>query len=171
MKLRAELSGQHYEVVLQREGTTLSAQVDGRKFNLENHSGAQPGDYLLLEGTRVYNCRVEVSGGRESQSDYLVHVGEKTYQIKLVDPKRLSASQGSGTHQHGSAEIVASMPGKVVRVLVEVGAQVDAGAGIIVVEAMKMQNEIKTPRAGKVAALNATSGDTVNAGEVLAVIT
>jgi biotin carboxyl carrier protein len=62
------------------------------------------------------------------------------------------------------------MPGKVVRVLVEQGAQVEAGDGIVVVEAMKMQNEMKSPRAGIVTTLNAQAGATVKAGEVLAVI-
>jgi biotin carboxyl carrier protein len=62
------------------------------------------------------------------------------------------------------------MPGKVVRLLVDVGAQVEAGAGIVVVEAMKMQNEMKSPKAGVVTALNAEAGSTVNAGDVLAEI-
>ena len=62
------------------------------------------------------------------------------------------------------------MPGKVVRVLVEVGAEVEAGTEIVVVEAMKMQNAMKTPRAGVVTAINAKTGETVNAGEVLAVV-
>jgi biotin carboxyl carrier protein len=62
------------------------------------------------------------------------------------------------------------MPGKVVRVLVEVGSEVAAGDGIIVVEAMKMQNEMKSPKAGKVVALNIQTGVTVNGGDVLAVI-
>ena len=62
------------------------------------------------------------------------------------------------------------MPGKVVRVLVEVGSQVKAGDGIIVVEAMKMQNEMKSPKAGTVIAVNVQTGATVNGGEVLAAI-
>jgi biotin carboxyl carrier protein len=66
--------------------------------------------------------------------------------------------------------IIASMPGKVVRVLTEVGARVAAGDGIIVVEAMKMQNEMKAPKAGVVISINAEEGATVNAGDVLAVI-
>ncbi|HEY0384866.1 MAG TPA: biotin/lipoyl-containing protein, partial [Pyrinomonadaceae bacterium] len=75
-----------------------------------------------------------------------------------------------GAHADGSLEIVAPMPGKVVRVLVEAGAQVEAGAGLVIVEAMKMQNEMKSPRAGTVTALHVKTGATVNAGEVLAVI-
>jgi biotin carboxyl carrier protein len=62
------------------------------------------------------------------------------------------------------------MPGKVVRVLVEVGAEVEAGAGIVVVEAMKMQNEMKSPRAGIVVSLGFAPGATVNSGDVLAVV-
>jgi biotin carboxyl carrier protein len=62
------------------------------------------------------------------------------------------------------------MPGKVVRVLVEVGVKVEAGAGIVVVEAMKMQNEMKAPKSGTVVSLTAVPGATVNAGDVLAMI-
>jgi biotin carboxyl carrier protein len=62
------------------------------------------------------------------------------------------------------------MPGKIVRVLAEAGETVAAGAGIIVVEAMKMQNEMKAPKAGMVVSINAAEGATVNAGDVLAVI-
>ena len=62
------------------------------------------------------------------------------------------------------------MPGKVVRVHVEAGAAVEKGAGVIVVEAMKMQNEMKSPRAGVVVSVNVKPGDTVNAGDVLAVV-
>ena len=69
-----------------------------------------------------------------------------------------------------TARIIAPMPGKVVRVLVEAGAEVETGAGIVVVEAMKMQNEMKSPKAGIVATLNVEVGTTVNGGDVLAVI-
>jgi biotin carboxyl carrier protein len=62
------------------------------------------------------------------------------------------------------------MPGKVVRVLVAVGDEVAAGQGLLVVEAMKMQNEMKAPRPGKVLSLSAAEGSTVTAGEVLATI-
>jgi biotin carboxyl carrier protein len=62
------------------------------------------------------------------------------------------------------------MPGKVVRVLVEAGQAVEAGQGLIVVEAMKMQNELKSPKSGTVAELRAANGSTVNAGDVLVVV-
>ena len=62
------------------------------------------------------------------------------------------------------------MPGKVVRVQTEVGVSVEKGEGVVVVEAMKMQNEMKSPRAGVVVSIKVKPGDTVNSGDVLAVI-
>jgi biotin carboxyl carrier protein len=88
----------------------------------------------------------------------------------LVDPKRLRSGQSAGAHHTGAAEIVSPMPGKIVRVLLRTGDKVEAGAGIIVVEAMKMQNEMKAPKAGIVISINANEGATVNAGDVLAVV-
>jgi biotin carboxyl carrier protein len=165
VKIQAESGGQNFEVVLKREGETLTATVDGREYQLTAKNSS--GEYLLFESSRVHNAHVD---GNLSKLDYVVELGGSRYQIRLRDPKRLSASNSAGAHHHGSAEIVASMPGKVVRVLVETGAEVKAGAGIVVVEAMKMQNEMKAPKAGTIIKLNAVPGSTVNAGDVLAVI-
>ena len=76
----------------------------------------------------------------------------------------------SDRHHHGVAEILAPMPGKVVRVQTETGAAVEKGVGLVVVEAMKMQNEMKSPRDGVVVSIKVKPGDTVNAGDVLAVV-
>jgi biotin carboxyl carrier protein len=66
--------------------------------------------------------------------------------------------------------IKASMPGRVVRVLAERGVEVEAHQGVVVIEAMKMQNELKSPKAGMVVEMRVLAGDTVSAGDVLAVI-
>jgi biotin carboxyl carrier protein len=166
MKLNAKLGGENHELNIQREDQRVIAIVDGRSYELElreSHS-----EYLLLAGSRVYECRAEKL--RTQHEVFAVHVGTHHYAIRVMDPKRLHSAQSAGAHHHGAAEIVAPMPGKVVRVLVQVGAQVEAGAGIVVVEAMKMQNEMKAPKAGTVVAINAAVGATVNAGDVLAVI-
>ena len=68
----------------------------------------------------------------------------------------------------GRQQIVAPMPGKVVRLLVKTGDKVEAGQGLLVVEAMKMQNEVRSPKTGTVERLLAKEGQPVNAGEVLA---
>jgi biotin carboxyl carrier protein len=166
MKLKAELAGEHHEVTIQSHGETVSAVVDGRQYELKLRDSGN--EYLLLQGTHVRNCRVE--NRRSQRETYVVHLGARSYEIQVTNPKRLRSQPSAGAHHDGAAEIIASMPGKVVRVMVDVDTHVEAGAGIVVVEAMKMQNEMKTPKAGIVAKLNAEVGATVNAGDVLAVI-
>ena len=70
----------------------------------------------------------------------------------------------------GSQSVIAPMPGKVVRLLVKAGEAVEAGKGILVVEAMKMQNEVRSPKSGKIERLLVSEGQAVSAGEVLAVV-
>ena len=167
MKLNAELAGKTHELNIRREGTHLFAEVDGRRYELELRE-SNSGEYLLLEHNCVYDCRVEKSG--EQHEVFGVNVGTDCYETRVIDPKRLRSAQSAGAHDHGAAQILAPMPGKIVRLLVEVGAHVEAGTGIVVVEAMKMQNEMKSPKAGMVIAIRAKIGTTVNAGEVLAII-
>ena len=90
--------------------------------------------------------------------------------VWLIDPKRLRGARAGAGPEAGRAQITAPMPGKVVRVLVEQGQEVEAGQPVVVVEAMKMQNELKSPKAGTVVALRAATGATVNAGDILAEI-
>lgn len=141
-----------------------SFDIDGRSYQIEIRETSS-GVYLLLDGDELHRCRVEASG-----NTFIVAIGGNNYDVEIIDPKRLRSGQTSGAHDHGAAEITSPMPGKVVRVLVEAGATVEAGAGVLVVEAMKMQNELKSPKAGVVVSINAHVGATVTAGEVLAVI-
>jgi biotin carboxyl carrier protein len=167
IKLQAQINRAHHELRLRRDGQLVSAAVDGRAYDLEVHNSAA-GEFLIRRGSQVYRCRVEKRGHQAEA--FNVNLRGREYAVQLIDPKRLRGQQTSGAHDHGSAQIIAAMPGKVVRLLVEVGAQVEAGAGIVVVEAMKMQNEMKSPKAGVVTNLNAVEGATVNAGDVLAEI-
>jgi biotin carboxyl carrier protein len=167
MKLHATISDYQTDVRIEDEGQRVFAEIEGRRYELEVHeSGA--GSYLLIAGGVVFDCRIE--GRPESGKSIDVVAGTAHYSVTLTDPRRLRSAAGPAGHGDDVARIVAPMPGKVVRVLVAMGDQVDAGAGIVVVEAMKMQNEMKTPKAGKVTALSAELGATVNAGDVLAVI-
>jgi len=167
MKLHATIAEYHADIQIRDEGARVFAEIDDRSYELDAHEAAA-GRYLLIFGSSVFDCRVE--GQPESAKQVEVVVGNTQHAITLTDPKRLRGAAGAGEHGHDVARIVAPMPGKVVRVLVTVGDQVEAGAGIVVVEAMKMQNEMKSPKAGAVVTLNAELGATVNAGEVLAVI-
>jgi biotin carboxyl carrier protein len=167
MKLHATINDRQTDIQIKDEGGRVLADVDGRLYELDLHeSGA--GGYQIISGGQVFECRVE--GRPESGLPVEVILGTTPYVITLTDPKRLSSAASASIHGDHAARIVAPMPGKVVRVLVEVGSQVEAGAGVIVIEAMKMQNELKSPKAGTVIALNIQSGATVNGGDVLAVV-
>jgi biotin carboxyl carrier protein len=167
MKLTAELDGAQHALTLERAGAHVVAQVDDRRYELEAQE-VEPGVYLLQTGGRVYECRVSAASGATGAHE--VHVGPQTFQLTLIDPKRLRHVEGAGVLAAGRAAVVAAMPGKVVRVLVEQGAQVEVGAALVIVEAMKMQNELKSPKAGTIVELHAAAGATVNAGDVLAVV-
>ena len=132
---------------------------------VEPHTSAtltetEPGVYsVLVDGA---SCEARVLGNE-------IVIAGHHFTFEVEDPRQWKRSAGPAA-AHGHAIIKAPMPGKVVRILVAVGDEVVAGQGIVVVEAMKMQNELKAPRAGRVAAIEAKENDSVNAGAVLAVI-
>jgi acetyl/propionyl-CoA carboxylase alpha subunit len=97
-------------------------------------------------------------------------VGLQGRTISVTVDGRRSAHAESGPHGHGQASITAPMPGRVVRVLVEPGDKVAARQGVIVVEAMKMENELRAPRAGRVKEVSVSAGMSVEAGRILAII-
>lgn len=120
----------------------------------------EPGVYsVLVDGVsheaRVLGNEIIVDGHR--------------FTFELEDPRQWKRNAGAAA-AHGRATIAAPMPGKVVRILAAVGEDVAAGQGIVVVEAMKMQNELKAPRAGRIASIDCKENDSVTAGAVLAVL-
>ena len=167
MKLKALIGDREEDLVIKLENGRVSAEIGGRVYDLEVRE-PQPGSYLFFRNTEVHECRV--SQRAKSKEAFEVSIRGRSYEVTIVDPKRLRSGQNSDRHHHGVAQILAPMPGKVVRVQTEAGAAVEKGEGVVVVEAMKMQNEMKSPRAGVVVSINVKSGDTVNAGDVLAVI-
>jgi biotin carboxyl carrier protein len=160
VKLKALIDDHEEELLLEVDGRRVSAGIGARRYDIEARE-VESGSYLLFLNNRVRECRITENG---------VVVGGQTYRVKIIDPKRLRSGHNSDGHHHGIAEIVAPMPGKVVRVQVQEGTPVEKGAGVVVIEAMKMQNEMKAPRAGVVVSVNVKPGDTVNAGDVLAVV-
>lgn len=167
MKLRASISDREVELVLRVAGRRVAAEIGGRVYNLEIRE-VEPNCYLFFLDHHVYECRVSKHAGAREIFD--VSMRGRNHAVTLVDPKRLRSGQHSDRQQQGVVEIVAPMNGKVVRIQIEAGTTVEQGTGIVVVEAMKMQNEMKSPRAGVVVSIRVKPGDTVNAGEVLAVI-
>jgi biotin carboxyl carrier protein len=115
---------------------------------------------VLMEG-RSYEARVE-----ETANGLVVVLDGYRFEIEVRDPRRWTRQSGA-MGGRGIQQLSAPMPGKVVRVLVSAGETVEAGQGLLVVEAMKMQNEIKAPRAGRVLSVPAKESATVTAGEIL----
>ena len=166
MKLTATIGETRTAIQMRDEGGQVFADIEGRSYRLDVRP-LSAGRFTMTFAGQVFDCRVE--GSPESDESVAVFVGTKEFSIGIADPKRLRTAASASAHG-GEARIIAPMPGKVVRVMVEVGAEVDAGDGIVVVEAMKMQNEMKSPKAGRVSALNVQPGVTVNAGDVLAIV-
>ena len=124
----------------------------------------EPGVYSVALDGRIYEARIE-----ENPGGLVVVIDGFRFAIEARDPRRMARRPGAPGRE-GVDTVTAPMPGKVVRVLVAPGDAVEAGQGLVVVEAMKMQNEMKAARAGRVAAVPAREGATVAAGEALAVI-
>jgi biotin carboxyl carrier protein len=167
VKLKAVVNEREIDLIIDNSGEVVSVEIDGRRYEVRVHNSDDT-SYLLIHGSRVYDCRVEPVP--QSRGSFNVALKNQRHAVTVIDPRRLRTDENSDRHHHGPTEIAAQMPGKVVRVLVEVGAQVEKGSGIVIVEAMKMQNELKSPRAGVVAAINVKPGVTVNAGEILATV-
>jgi len=169
MKLLISIDGRDGELELEQNGRACRFQYrvgDGEPVNTEaSVIEVEPGIFsILLEG-RSYEVKVASGANGFVQVD----VGGRRATVEVRDPRSFSRNRQAGIGQ-GRQTISAPMPGKVVRVLIREGDVVGAGAGLVVVEAMKMQNELKAPKAGKVTRLSAKEGDTVTAGEPLVVI-
>lgn len=166
MKLTVDDQGLSHQVEFERTDRKVTATVDGRPYELEVLRLAD-GSWLLTRNGQVFDARIVSPPG--SPDKMHVTLASRQYEFSVRDPKRLSSRGGAGAAD-GKAQLVSLMPGKVVGVLVEVGQEVAAKQALVVVEAMKMQNELKSPRAGVVRELRVAVGDTVNGGDVLAVI-
>ncbi len=127
-----------------------------------------PGVYSVLVGSSSVTIRVEAS--RETgctEGTYSLEINGRRHSVSIRDPRQRVRSGGTQDHVKGKQNIIASMPGKVVRVMVSEGQAVGSGQGLVVVEAMKMQNEIRCPKEGVVQGIRVREGQPVAAGEIL----
>jgi biotin carboxyl carrier protein len=137
----------------EREGVSMEAD-----FEL---CPTEPGLYWVRLGNRSFQVM-------RSPSGHVVVDGQRI-EIEVYDPRNFRSGGKLGSAD-GPQEVAAPMPGKVVRVLVAAGDAVEAGQGVVVVEAMKMQNEVKSPKAGTIREIRTRADATVAAGEILLVI-
>lgn len=128
----------------------------------------RPGILSLLIGNVSYRILFDPRPGAEPAS--AIVLDEKRISYMVSDPRSLRSRGRGDAAGTGARPVIAPMPGRIVRLLVQAGDAVEAQQGLIVMEAMKMQNELRAPKAGRVARLTALPGTTVQPGEVLAVI-
>jgi biotin carboxyl carrier protein len=146
------------------ETSRVAFRVDGRLVEADTIRISR-GAYSIFIGGRSLEVTAE-----ESSGGLLLRTNGREFQVEVIDPRSWRRGRGAGIELEGRQQLVAPMPGKIVRVLVATGEQVTAGQGLLVIEAMKMQNEIRSPKSGTVEKL-AREGQTVNAGEVLVIVT
>jgi biotin carboxyl carrier protein len=166
LKWRIELDNETYLLDLTSHGERSEYVLRGA---LESSGAASvvqltPGVFSVLLGARSFHVSIAPSG--ESLETW---AGTQRHSISFADPRDRAGQSKKGT-AHGPLELRSQMPGKVIKVLVSNGARVQAGQGLIVVEAMKMQNEMKSPKDGVVSKIQAIEGATVAAGETLMLV-
>jgi biotin carboxyl carrier protein len=165
MKVEVRISDRARAVELEKDGGTWRVALDGTRVDADV-TEVEPGVFSVLLRGESHEVRVTP----QSDGMLTVQAGAHEFVAEVFDPRALRGRRHGGVEAEGRQQIMAPMPGKVVRVLVQVGQKVEAGQGLVVVEAMKMQNEIRSPKSGTVERLAAKEGQPVNAGEVLAIV-
>jgi biotin carboxyl carrier protein len=164
MKLGLMINGAEHSIEILAPAPECRFRTGGPEREAQVET-PEPGVYSVLLNGRSYEARVEERPG----APLVVVLDGYRFEIEVRDPRRWSR-QSSGRGDAGIQRVMAPMPGKVVRVLAVPGEAVEAGQGLVVVEAMKMQNELKAVRAGKVVSVHAKEGATVAAGDVLVTV-
>lgn len=164
MMYDVNIDGTDYRLELAREGRGWKCRLNGREVALDAVLTRANVLSVVIDGT-AYEVKRELT-----PVDLHFWVGSARYAAEVRDPRSLRSRRQTASGAHGLAKLVAPMPGKVVRLLVTEKSEVQAGQGVLVVEAMKMQNELKSPKKGVVQRILASPGATVNAGDVLAIV-
>lgn len=162
VELVVSIEGERKKLTVEKKGRHYLFRLDGKEY-LVQASTLASGSVAFLVGNRSYLAHIaRGSGGRVltlGGRDYRVAGGE--------EDEGAGGSRGSG---HGDGTVQSPMPGSVVAVNVEEGQKVKAGQALVVIESMKMQNEITSPVAGRIAKVSCKPGDQVNFGDVLVVV-
>ncbi len=166
MAFIARLGEKTYTVEIEEIGKSLyRVAVDGSEFLVD---GKKTGltNYSLIVDNRSFEVEVDIK-----EDEYRVLVDGRNYHIDLVDERRVRlGGLQLGIELQGRQNVSVPMPGKVIAVLVAEGDKVERGQGLVIVEAMKMENEVRCPINGEVKEVRVKTGDALEAGAVLAVV-
>lgn len=163
MTYEVAIDGKTHRLELERSDMGWTCRLDGRAIDVDAVL-PRPNVLSLRIGNKAYEVKCE-----RVASDVHIWVGSRRFAAEVRDPRSLRG-RSSVVDQHGPKKLTAPMPGKVVRILLAAGTEVEAGTGILVVEAMKMQNEVKSPKKGVLQKIMVTEGAAVNSGDVLAIV-
>jgi biotin carboxyl carrier protein len=163
--LAQQAATKRYTVDLERDGKTWKISVDGQPAEADVVEIAPDILSILLEGQ---SHEIRLARMPDGQLKLQMGLGEFTAEVR--DPRSWQGRHSAHVQTEGRQQVTAPMAGKVVRLLVKSGDPVEIGQGLLVVEAMKMQNEIRSPKSGTVEKLQVREGQAVNAGDVLASI-
>ena len=168
-----------FDVEVNGRGRTISIEratdgryrvvVDGQAHVIDAARVGTYGLSLVFDGTAAASREIQVSPG-STPGEMLVSIQGKSVTATLNGRRGAHASADGGTRTRGDQKVVAPMPGRIVRVLVSSGDEVTARQPVVVVEAMKMENELRSPKTGRIKEICVTAGESVEAGRVLAVI-
>jgi len=163
------VDGIDHTVIVERsvDATPLRARIGERVYEL---SAGPEGTFLVRPEGSCAQVRVHLDGGARPES---AHAGGRTFPLHTRSAREaaLEAARAAGSAAIGDGVIRAPMPGRVVRVLVAVGIEVAADTPLIIVEAMKMENEVRAPAGGRVSSIAVAPTDTVEAGQILCELT
>jgi biotin carboxyl carrier protein len=168
MSVEINIEGRNARVTeLKREGNLITLQVDDEIYQVDALKVGE-GLYSVLYKGKSYNIEMIDAG---SPRHYTVNSFHNSYQVEVIDAQtRYRMSRSGGDHGESGNTIISPMPGKIVKIPVKAGDQVEAGQTLIIVSAMKMESEFKSKSAGTVKSIHVSEGDTVEANKVLVVV-
>jgi biotin carboxyl carrier protein len=166
MTFVATLGERGYTVEIEEIGKSIyRVSVDGNEFLVDGKKTGRT-NYSLIVDSRSFEIEVDDRG-----DEYRVLVDGRNYRVTLMDERRTRTSGGAeGAGVQGRQAVSVPMPGKVIAVLVTEGDQVEKGQGLVIVEAMKMENEVRSPIAGEVKQIKVKQGDTIEGGATLVIV-
>jgi biotin carboxyl carrier protein len=164
MMYEVSIDGHSHRLELKREEQGWKCHLNGKEIEIDAVL-ARPNVLSLIVNGASYEIRRELAG-----TDLNIWVENEAFKAELRNPRSLRGRRAAGEAGAGPQKIVAPMPGRIVRVMATAGDEVDAGQGLLVIEAMKMQNELKSKRKGIVKQIMVSEGATVSAGDVLALV-
>lgn len=173
MQLQFEIGEQTYRIELQREGNTHDhrVSVDGRVHVVEAVRVTPTTWSLLIRTDNGAPRSVDaVVAPRPGNGSVDVHIGGHRIPVELRTGLGRRTRDTSGARASGPQRVTAPMPGKVLRLLVKPGDRVEPRQGLVIVEAMKMENELRATRAGRVRDVFVVEGQSVEAGSALVVV-